>query len=273
MAETSVYEVLAIRYAFNPGQRASQNFIGGVGDDHAMPLDYFVWLIRGPERTILVDTGFNAAMAQKRNRVFIECPAKTLARLGVDPSISEIVITHLHYDHAGNSELFPAACFYIQRTEMAYATGHYMAHPELSRTFEVEDVVAMLRNTYLGRVVFVDGTHELAPGVILHRIGGHTDGTQVVRVWTRRGWVVLASDASHFYANLHEGRSFPIVYNVGDTLEGYRVLRSLADGLDHIIPGHDPLVMRQYPAVEGFEGLVVRLHEDPRPGGLESAVS
>jgi glyoxylase-like metal-dependent hydrolase (beta-lactamase superfamily II) len=139
-----------------------------------------------------------------------------------------------------------------------------MTHPALRAAYEADDVVAMVRKVFAGRVRFIDGVGEIAPGITVHRIGGHTDGMQAVRVWTRRGWIVLASDASHFYANMEQGRSFPIVHNVGDMLEGHRTLYRLADGADHVIPGHDPLVMLRYPAASpDFQGLAVCLDADP----------
>jgi glyoxylase-like metal-dependent hydrolase (beta-lactamase superfamily II) len=98
----------------------------------------------------------------------------------------------------------------------------------------------------------------------VHHVGGHTRGLQVVRVFTARGWVVLASDASHFYAHMDEGRVFPIVYQVDALLEGYATLRRLASSPAHIVPGHDPLVLRRYPAARpGTEGWIVRLDVDP----------
>jgi glyoxylase-like metal-dependent hydrolase (beta-lactamase superfamily II) len=109
-------------------------------------------------------------------------------------------------------------------------------------------------------VRFHDGDAQLAPGISLHHIGGHTMGLQVVRVATRRGWLVLASDASHFYANMEQGRPFPIVWSVADMVDGYERLRSLAASREHIIPGHDPLVMQRYPAPDrSLEGVAVRL--------------
>jgi len=110
-------------------------------------------------------------------------------------------------------------------------------------------------------VRFHDGDAELAPGISLHYIGGHTMGLQVVRVATRRGWLVLASDASHFYANMEQVRPFPIVYNVAEMVEGYERLRALADSPAHIIPGHDPLVLERYPAPpdSALQGIVSRL--------------
>ena len=130
----------------------------------------------------------------------------------------------------------------------------------MRHAFEVEDVVGMVRRVYQGRVRFHDGDAELAPGVSLHHIGGHTMGLQVVRVHTARGWVVLASDASHLYANMEQVRPFPIVYSVGDMIDGYRRLAELADSAAHIVPGHDPLVMQRYPAPSAdLDGIVVRL--------------
>ena len=258
------YEVYAIKYAHH-ARRASENFIGGDPHDGPMPLDFFVWLIRSTDgkvaREIVVDTGFSAATAARRQRNHLRCPTEGLGFLNVDSrKMKDVVITHLHYDHVGNFDLFSAATYHLQDLEMNYATGRHMAQPVFSGAFDVEDVVGMVRNTYAGRVKFHDGDAQVAPGVSVHLIGGHTMGLQVVRVATRRGWVVLASDASHFYANMEQVRPFPIVYNVADMVEGYARLRSLADSPGHIIPGHDPLVLERYPAPSGaLAGVVARL--------------
>jgi glyoxylase-like metal-dependent hydrolase (beta-lactamase superfamily II) len=258
------YEVYAIKYAHHV-RRASENFIGGDPHDGPMPLDFFVWLIReaGADagREIVVDTGFSAATAARRQREHLRCPTAGLRLLNTDSKqVKDVVITHLHYDHVGNFDLFPAATFHLQDREMQYATGRHMAQPVFRGAFDVEDVVGMVRNTYAGRVRFHDGDAEIAPGVSLHYIGGHTMGLQVVRVATRRGWLVLASDASHFYANMEQARPFPIVFNVADMVEGYGRLRALADSPGHIIPGHDPLVLARYPAPAAtLHGIVARL--------------
>jgi glyoxylase-like metal-dependent hydrolase (beta-lactamase superfamily II) len=254
------YEVYAVKYAHH-ARRASENFIGGDPHDGPMPLDYFVWLIRGDGREIVVDTGFSRAMAAKRGRDHLRCPTEGLKLLGSDAkSVKDVVITHLHYDHVGNFDLFPAATLHLQEREMRYATGPYMCQSCFSGAFEVEDVVGMVRKVYAGRVRFREGDAELFPGVSLHLIGGHTMGLQVVRVATRRGAVVLASDASHFYANMEEVRPFPIVWSVAEMVDGYARLRALAESPEHIIPGHDPLVLERYPAPSReLQGIAVRL--------------
>jgi len=254
------YEVYAIKYAHH-ARRASENFIGGDPHDGPMPLDYFVWLVRGSGRELVVDTGFSAAMAAKRRRGHLRCPTEGLRLLGVDSkTVKDVVITHLPYDHVGNFDLFPAATLHLQDLEMHYATGRHMAQPVFQGAYEVEDVVGMVRRVYAGRVRFYDGDADIAPGVSVHLIGGHTMGLQVVRVATRRGAVVLASDASHFYANMEQARPFPIVFSVADMVEGYRRLKELADSPAHIVPGHDPLVLERYPApAESMKGIVARL--------------
>ncbi len=139
-----------------------------------------------------------------------------------------------------------------------------MLHRPLQRSYAVGDVMTMVRNVYAGRVTFHDGSGEVLPGITLHHVGGHTGGLQVVRVYTSRGWVVLASDASHFYDNLRFRSPFPVIHDVGAVLEGYALLERLADSPDHIIPGHDPAVLQRFPRVTGLEFDVARVDLPPR---------
>ena len=257
---TPRYEVYAIKYAHH-ARTAKENFLGGDPHDGPMPMDYFVWLVRGHGREIVVDTGFNVAVAAQRGRRVTLPVEQGLSLLGVDVAgVKDVAITHLHYDHVGNFDLFPAATFHLQDLEMQYATGRCMAVDAMRHAYELEDVVGMVRRVYAGRVKFHDGVGEIAPGATLHHVGGHTLGLQIVRVATRRGWVVLASDASHYYANMEQSRPFPIVYNVRDMVEGWHRARGLAESADHVIPGHDPLVLERYPApAKALQGVVARL--------------
>jgi glyoxylase-like metal-dependent hydrolase (beta-lactamase superfamily II) len=258
---TDHYEVLAIKYAELP-RDARSNFVDGdPHETHDMPLDYFVWVVRNDDRTIVVDTGFGETVAAERGRTITHSVAEGLEAVGVDADdVRDIVISHLHYDHCGNDNLFSNARYHLQDDEMAYATGRYMCHGAIAHAFEPDYVVSMVRRVYSGRVEFHDGDDALAPGVTLHRLGGHTMGLQVVRVETAAGPVVLASDASHFYAHFENNRVFPVVYNVGEVLEGYKVLRGLAGPERRIVPGHDPLVFERYPpASEKLSGWVARL--------------
>ncbi len=259
-----LHEVYAIKYATRGGTR-SANFIGGDPHDGPMPMDYFVWLIRNGERTVVVDTGFSAEVARQRKRTFLRTPAEGLALLGVDAaSVKDVVITHMHYDHVGTFFDFPVARFHLQDREMSFATGRYMRHGRFNHGYEVDDVVGMVKLVFKDRVQFHDGSAEIAPGIAVHHIGGHTAGLQCVQVATARGRVVLASDTSHYYEHMETGRVFPTTFHVGDTVEGYDRLRALADSAQHIVPGHDPLVMQRYPAPsKALDGIVVRLDVPP----------
>jgi glyoxylase-like metal-dependent hydrolase (beta-lactamase superfamily II) len=251
------FEIFAIRYG-HLERRSPANFIGGDEHDQPMPLDYFVWVIRRPGKFYLLDTGFDAAMGLKRDRHIVRPVDTGLRQLGIEPeAIDDILISHMHFDHAGNRDLFPNARYHVQDREMAYCTGRCMCHGYLNHSFDVEDVTAMVQKLYDGRLKFHDGDSQIEPGLTVHRVGGHTQGLQVVRVKTQRGWVVLGSDAAHFYANFEQNRPFPSVDSAAEMLEGYVRMRELASSDGHIIPGHDPLVLERYPlAFPTIEGIV-----------------
>jgi glyoxylase-like metal-dependent hydrolase (beta-lactamase superfamily II) len=257
------YELYAIRYA-HLQRTARHNFIDGDPHDGPMPLDYYVWVIRDGNRHWVLDTGFDAQMAALRRRQLLRPVAEGLKAIGIDPAgVQDVIISHMHYDHAGNHDLFPAARYHLQDEEMAFCTGRSMCHGMTRAAFEAADVQRMVGRVFTDRVVFHDGESGLAPGLTLHRVGGHTRGLQVVRAHTRRGWVVLASDAAHFYANWQQRRPFPIVENIPAYLAALDRIEALADSPRHVIPGHDPLVLKRYPRALPDVADIVRLDLDP----------
>jgi glyoxylase-like metal-dependent hydrolase (beta-lactamase superfamily II) len=261
---SDLHEVYAIRYGHHP-RRSPANFIDGDPHDVLQPLDFFVWAVVGPAGAIVVDTGFDEAMSRRRQREITKPVRDGLAALGIAAdAVPNVVVSHLHYDHCGNHELFPHARYHLQDREMAYASGRFMCHQALRLPFEADDVVAMVRKVFAGRATFHDGEGEITPGVTVHLIGGHSKGLQCVRVKTRRGHIVLASDATHLYAHIDGGRVFPITYNVAEVVEGYGTLKKLASSPGHVVPGHDPLVLARYPAAKpGLEGWIARLDAEP----------
>jgi glyoxylase-like metal-dependent hydrolase (beta-lactamase superfamily II) len=260
------YEIYAIRYA-HLERTARHNFLDGDPHDGPMPLDYYVWAIVGGGRQWVLDTGFDATRAAQRRRQLVRPVGEGLKAIGIDPAaVQDVIISHMHYDHAGNHDLFPAARYHLQDEEMAFCTGRAMCHGMMRAPFEASDVQQMVGRVFTDRVVFHDGDAGLAPGLSLHRVGGHTRGLQVVRAHTRRGWVVLASDAAHFYANWQQRRPFPIVENITTYLEALRRIEALADSPRHVVPGHDPLVLQRYPRALPDVADIVRLDLDPVDG-------
>ena len=258
------YEVFAIKYGDRVGSRGTI-FVHGDPHDAPLGMDYFVWALRSPERTIVVDVGFGRAEGEARGRNYLRCPADGLRLIGIEAAeVEDVIITHMHYDHAGNLDLFPKARFHIQDAEVDFVTGRAMTHPALRHAFVLDDVLELIRMIYGERVEFHAGDEDMAPGISLHHIPGHTRGMQSVKVMTERGWVVLASDAAHYYESLEHGTPFLTHEDMFGMLEGYRRLRALAPSEQHIVPGHDPLVMARYPApVPELEGIVVRLDVAP----------
>ena len=265
MNDSEVYEVYAVLYAQRTGTRGGM-FIKGDPHDAPIGMDYYVWAIRSPQRTIVIDIGFEYEDGVARGRTSLRCPTEGLAAIGVDAAeVEDVIITHMHYDHAGNVDKFPKAMFHLQDSEMEFATGRAMRHAAFRHSYTVDNVTDMVRMLYNDRVEFHDGDAVIAPGVSVHHVGGHSRGMQFVRVNTARGQVVLASDASHYYENFLDGVPFATVENIHLMLEGHKRVQALADSLDHIIPGHDPMVMKKYSAPSSqTEGIAVRLDVAPK---------
>lgn len=261
------YRVFALKYGSNERRMRVENVIyraPGDAHDTPMPMDFFVWAIAGPGGTVLVDTGSAAPTMTARGHDHLRSPAAALADIGIGVGeVTDILTTHLHWDHAGNIADFPDARLHVQRAEIAHATGPAMCSSFLRRPYDLDQVSDWLRELYRGRVTFHQGDDEIAPGVSVHQVGGHTPGMQVVRVCTARGHVVLASDAVHYYENLAAENPFPVLVSLIDYIEAQRTVTRLADGPDHVVPGHDPLVLRRFPAARPGLAGAVALHTDP----------
>lgn len=257
------YEVFAIKYATREA-KARDHFHGHYADiheDRSMAMDYFVWLIRSEELTVLVDTGFTEEVGNKRGREYLRDPVDSLQSLGIAAEdITHVVITHMHYDHIGNLASYPNAVFVIQDDEMAFWTGRFAAKPMFLNHIESEDVVHLVRENFRSKLKFVEGDAEIYPGIHVHKTGGHSAGLQILTVDTAKGRVVLASDAAHFYENLERQRPFSTIHDLANMYRSFDIVDSLAEDKHLIVPGHDPLVMQRFPPVsEELKDFIVKI--------------
>lgn len=246
-----VTRIDAIRYARHE-RPAGENFACPVDDhDLPMPLDYFVWAIhRDGHPPVIVDTGFGEDAAVARGRTITRPVIEGLRDAGIDHlSVEDVILTHLHYDHAGSLSTFPNARFHVQDAELAFATSRHVCDRGVRAPFDGEPVAQLVRKLYNDHVVFHAGDTEFAAGIDLRLCPGHTAGLMVVCCDTERGTVVLASDAAHLYANLTRSIPFPIfVDELAYGRAQQRVMELAGGSLDHLVPGHDPLVLRCFPA-------------------------
>lgn len=258
------WKVYAIRYATRAARRGD-HFIGGDPHDGPLAMDYFVWVIVGATRSVVVDAGFTAETASARGREYLCDPIDALERLGVSAgTVGDVILTHLHYDHAGHFDRFPVARFHLQEAEMHHAVGRHMRNTIMSHPYNVDDVVGLVRMNYDQRVRMLTGAGEVAPGIRVTPAPGHSPGLQFVTVDTAHGVMVLASDVAHYYEHLHSRRVYPVVVDLAAALDAYDAVEAAAGARGLIVPGHDPEVMRRFPiAAPGLEGVAVRLDLGP----------
>lgn len=249
------YRIHVLCYARRDGM-TREVLLGNHGTE-AVPLAYFMWAVSNGEHAVVVDLGFSPQVGRRRGRHWQADPATLLQHAGVDPhTVQHVVVTHLHYDHAGNHALFPQATFWLQRAELAFWTGPHACHDVFAGAAEPSDVVEFVRLNQAGRVALVDGTAEVVPGVRVHRVGGHTAGMQVVEVAVPSGTAVIASDAAHTWLNLQRDLPAPILHDVPGVLDGFALMRALATREALILPGHDAAVMERFPRVAEGVALV-----------------
>lgn len=206
-------------------------------------LIYPFWILRGPRRVTLIDTGFSGEAATQRAIDDYRDPTALLAEVGIVPAeIGRIVVSHLHWDHFGVPERFPNARFVVQHDDVAYFSGAGATHPA-GRLADPPSIAALGELRRAGRVELLDGDKVLGDGVSVVRVGGHTPGSQVI-VLERHGGkhIVFACDASHLYANLETRTPTAIIYRYDEYQRGFAAIERLAAG-GRWFPGHDPEIL------------------------------
>lgn len=257
----TVHEIYAVKFGQNDTAERGHFFMGPDAEPRGehMQLDYFVWAIRSPGQDVVLDSGFTAAVNRTRGRNHFEEPADALRRLGVDPDrVEHLILSHLHYDHAGGVDQFPNAAVHLQASELAFWTGKYARRGEFLRTIEVDDILRIVRMNLEGRVDLVEGDKEIVDGIRVHHAGGHTPGSQFVSVRTASGIVVLAGDTSHFFENVEGDKPFAVHADVVGLYRTFDRMQALATS-GVVVAGHDPELFERFEAVAGLESRALRI--------------
>jgi glyoxylase-like metal-dependent hydrolase (beta-lactamase superfamily II) len=261
-AGAAPFRAIAVRYAERATTFADVYYRwSSYGEpDGPLEMSYYFWVLHPAgdpgAPPIVIDTGFEPARGERMGRRCLCTPAQALARLQVDPAdVQRLVISHMHYDHIGNLDLFARARISISETEFRFWTenpvadrGHFASHTD-------SEGVRQLREAHAaGRVDFVGPRAEIAPGLVAVEVGGHAPGELVFEVVGENGSLALAADAVHYEAELDSERPFAIFSDLGGVYRGYDTIRSMMSAGATLIAGHDPVVMDRFPRVEGAAG-------------------
>ncbi|MBO0679653.1 N-acyl homoserine lactonase family protein [Mycolicibacterium sp. S2-37] len=258
--------VYALRYAYRTASLKGEHFYGHPADCcEPWPIDYYTWVAIHHRRVVVVDAGFTPQTAEERgDRPYVATPVELLRRLGVGADeVDDLVLTHLHYDHTGHLDRYPNARIFVQRREREFWRSPFAVRGANTHLHRPGDLAELDRLDEAGRVRQIDGDHRLDECITLHLVGGHTAGMQVVRVADDNGPVVLASDASHFYANVEQDWPYGVVHDLPAMHAAFDTLVHLAGDRGVIVPGHDPRVRERHHAMAGTDGAITRLSPTP----------
>jgi glyoxylase-like metal-dependent hydrolase (beta-lactamase superfamily II) len=245
------YEIYAISYGVIPDFSVA-GLVAGADRSRKLDIQMMVWLLRGRNGSnILVDSGFyrEKLFKQWNVRDFIK-PSDAIAKVGLKPEqITDVIITHMHWDHAGGMDLFPKARIWIQQDEYAYYTGEAWRPGGSHGGIDAEDVMALVKANTEGRVQMVKGDdQEAIAGIRFYTGGRHTYASQYVGVSTRSGTVIIASDNCYLYENLDKRVPIAQTLDAASNLRAQDRMKQLASNLRLVVPGHDPAVFRRFPA-------------------------
>jgi glyoxylase-like metal-dependent hydrolase (beta-lactamase superfamily II) len=242
------YEIYAIRYATLPGFPVAE-LVKDADPSRKLDIAMMIWLVRGNGRNILVDSGFYHDRFFKDWQVkdFTK-PSDTLSKLGLKPQdITDVIITHMHWDHADGMDLFPKARIWIQKEELEYYAGEAWQSTDTHGGIDEDDVLTLVKLNTEGHVGLVNGdAQQIIPGITCYIGGKHTYQSQYVGVQTAAGTVVLASDNMYLYENLERHLPIAATLDSASNLRAQDRMKEIAARPNLIIPGHDPAVFTRF---------------------------
>lgn len=250
------YQVLIARYGHRDTVRSEVflNYHLHSQPDGPIGMDYFVWIARNTDRTVLIDTGFSQRGGDRRQRRTLLAVPELYRQLDVRPDDRPaVVVTHAHYDHIGNLEHFPNSKIIMSRREYEFWTSPLARRTLFHHSVEDDELETLRQAVADDRVKFFSGATMAAPGIEVVEVGGHTPGQCVVKVATDEGTVLLAADAVHYYEELEADFPFSSVadlvgmYTAFDRIRGWIMAGEVA----HLVAGHDPGTLHRFTPVTG----------------------
>lgn len=249
MAATPEYSIQAIRYANSPGDSVA-DLVMGAPNDEKIDTVYVVWLIRGGGRNILLDSGSHREGWGKYQMVDYLRPDEAVKLAGIkSEEVTDIVISHAHWDHIGGMRFFPKAMVWIQKEEFDYYTGDAWQKGGNHGGIDPDDVQELVRLNTQGRLRFINGDNiEIFPGIRAYTGARHTYASQYLRIEGNTPFV-LASDSCYLYRNLKEHKASG-TFSEKDypaNIKNQERMIQLAGSPDRVVPGHDALQFEKFP--------------------------
>lgn len=257
------YDLYAIRYGRQDNIYVAETMtFSSKNSDEKVRFEYFFWIAKSTEKTILIDCGFSHQEGHRRGRVTISPPLALLGELGIQPEeITDLLLTHLHYDHAGNIGLFPHATIHLHVDEWNWVKNIQNLTAQQTKYYDTGVIEVLLPLMERGRVALIEGEGTELFGLQVIHVGGHCPGQMMVEVPIEEGRVLITSDVSHLTSNYATRDPFPIFDDLPQTLAGLQRIGRIEATGTRIVTGHDPVVFTRY-ASAGSSGNIVALHKE-----------
>ncbi len=246
------YEIYMVRFAGLHGFPVAE-LVKGADTARRTDLAFIVGVLKGNNgHTVLLDAGFYRPQFLAAWKPFdYQRPSDAIAKAGVTPgAVTDIIISHVHWDHLDGADLFPSARIWIQKAEYEHYVG--ADGLPLGEAIDTVDAKMLAQLHRAGRVQLVDGdAREVIPGITVYTGGRHTYASQYAGVRTAKGVVVLASDNMYMFENLAKHAPIGATFSPADSVSNLQAqdrMRRIASNPGLIIPGHDPQIFVRFPA-------------------------
>lgn len=243
------YKIYALKYA-GPLTKSGAHFLWQKNWDKKQNGNFYFWLIKNHDRMIIFDTGVNEKLAKEKNLPNYIKPNDLLSKINIDAKkISDIVISHMHWDHLGGLEFFPNAKFYISKNEFEFWTKNKIVKTDPFKLLSDTKSINYTKKLYKQKkIILINQEKEIFPGIKTIFAPGHSPALMALAIETKKGKAILASDSCYSFDNIKLNWPSDVIFNIKDSVETINKLKSLSDE-KLIFPGHDIKLATKYPKI------------------------